>query len=402
LSSFSYRQIYNRIILPTTLILFAFACASAQSSVVTANAMDPDAVQHRIERARALAAAHQLGAAASELESLRASVRDAALRNITSLMLMGIYLEDANYVRAQAILEETFQARSAQKDDSVRTFFALAGQAINGVRSHVARYRSFGINTSGGDLPPEAQTDLDRVRSLLERMAAQAKEITKETPHAYDALALQEDVLGLRMSLARDNDDRDKWQTEYAAAREHLATSQIQVASLGRPPALAVVTSKIPNPFSPQKPAEQSDSVTATKTEGVPPPPPSIENQPATVPTPQTAATQPSSDSAGAAIPAQPNGPDQKLISTGSLSGRENKRVTAVYPVAAKANGSAGLVRVFIIVDENGKVWVTSSEGPMLLRKAAEDAARAWSFPPPVAGGKPVRLAGYLDFDFKP
>lgn len=399
MTSFSYWQTYTRIILPTILILFAFICASAQSSVVTANATDPDAVQRRIQRARALAAAHQLGAAASELESLRASVGDAALRNITSLMLMGIYLEDANYVRAQAILEETFQARSAQKDDSVRTFFALAGQAINGVRSHLARYRSFGINTSGGDLPSEAQTDLDRVRSLLERMAAQAKEITKETPHGYDALSLQEDVLGLRMSLARDNDDRDKWQTEYAAARERLATSQIQVASLGRPPALAAVTSKIPNPFSSQRPSGQSDTATATKTEA--PPPTTIQNPTATEPTPQPAATQPSSASAGADPVAKSDGPEPKLISTGSLSGRENKRVTAVYPAAAKANGSSGLVRVFVIVDEKGKVWVTSSEGPMLLRQAAEDAARAWGFPPPVAGGKPVRLAGYLDFDFK-
>jgi len=372
---------------------------SAQSSVVTANATDPDAVQRRIERARALAAAHQLGAAASELESLRASVGDAALRNITSLMLMGIYLEDANYVRAQAILEETFQARSAQKDDSVRTFFALAGQAINGVRSHLGRYRSFGINTSGGDLPSEAQTDLDRVRSLLERMAAQAKEITKENPHAYDALALQEDVLGLRMSLARDNDDRDKWQTEYAAAREHLATSQIQVASLGRPPALASVSSKIPNPFSSQKASGQSDTATGTKTE-VATPPRTTENQTPTEPTPQPVAT-PSSDSARAAAAAKVDGPEPKLISTGLLTGKENKRVNAVYPAAAKANGSSGLVRVFVIVDENGKVWVTSSEGPMLLRQAAEDAARAWVFPPPSVSGKPVRLAGYLDFDFK-
>jgi len=400
LSSFSYRQTYARIILPTTLILFAFICASAQSSVVTANATDPDAIQHRIQRARALAAAHQLGAAASELESLRASVGDAALRNITSLMLMGIYLEDANYVRAQAILEETFQARSAQKDDSVRTFYALAGQAINGVRSHLARNRSFGINTNGGDLPSEAQTDLDRVRSLLERMAAQAKDITKETPHAYDALALQEDVLGIRMSLARDNDDRDKWQTEYAAAREHLASSQIQVASLGRPPALAVVTSKIPNPFSSQKPTGQSETATATKTE-VAPRPTTVETQPATQPTPQAAATQPASDSAGAAPAPRPDAPEPKLISTGSLSGREKTRVSPVYPAAAKANGSVGLVRVFVIVDEKGKVWVTNSEGPMILRQAAEDAARAWSFAPPLVDGKMVRLAGYLDFDFK-
>jgi hypothetical protein len=37
----------------------------------------------------------------------------------------------------------------------------------------------------------------------------------------------------------------------------------------------------------------------------------------------------------------------------------------------------------------------------MILRQAAEDAARAWSFAPPLVDGKMVRLAGYLDFDFK-
>ena len=60
-----------------------------------------------------------------------------------------------------------------------------------------------------------------------------------------------------------------------------------------------------------------------------------------------------------------------------------------------------GTVRVFAIVDENGKIWMTNSEGPMLLRKAAEEAARGWTFPPSLVNSKPVRLAGYIDFDFK-
>ena len=56
---------------------------------------------------------------------------------------------------------------------------------------------------------------------------------------------------------------------------------------------------------------------------------------------------------------------------------------------------------MFAIVDENGKIWVTNSEGPQLLKKAAEDAARNWTFPPTMVSGKAVRVAGYLDFDFK-
>ena len=95
------------------------------------------------------------------------------------------------------------------------------------------------------------------------------------------------------------------------------------------------------------------------------------------------------------------SGAAPQLVSSGSLSGRESKRVTPVYPSAARNAGISGTVRVFAIVDEAGKIWVTNSEGPTLLRRAAEDAARNWTFPPTVVSGKPARIAGYLDFDFK-
>ena len=218
--------------------------------------------------------------------------------------------------------------------------------------------------------PAEANADLDRVRSLLERLIAQAKEISTQEGRSYDALALQEDVLGIRLALARNEDDRAKWQTEYLTAREKMATSQIQVASLGRSPALDAVTNRIPNPFAtkPATPAANSDAA------------------PVDVPPPTAVATP---------------GPEPQLISTGSLNGRETKRVTPAYPPQAKTHNVTGTVRVFAIIDENGKIWITNSEGPTLLRKAAEEAARAWTFPPSLVNGKPVRFAGYLDFDFK-
>jgi protein TonB len=145
-----------------------------------------------------------------------------------------------------------------------------------------------------------------------------------------------------------------------------MASSQIQVASLGRSPALDAVTNRIPNPFATKPSTADSDATPA--------------------PTPGATATA---------------GPEPQLISTGSLSGRETKRVTPVYPQQAKTHQVTGTVRVFAIIDENGKIWVTNSEGPVLLRKAAEEAARGWTFPPSLVNNKPVRLAGYLDFDFK-
>jgi len=56
-----------------------------------------------------------------------------------------------------------------------------------------------------------------------------------------------------------------------------------------------------------------------------------------------------------------------------------------------------------VTVDENGKVLeVSRSDGHELLRKAAEEAARQWRFQPTTVGGKPVRLSGYIEFNFAP
>jgi len=336
-----------------------------QSTGSSEDAVDP--LARRIERARALAAVHQLQAAATELENIRAAGNDVTLRNVATLMLLGIYLEEGNYGRSQSLLDETFQTRAAQKEESIRTYFAVAGQTVNGIRSHIARYRSYGINPSDSDLPAEANADLERVRGLLERVIGQAQEISKEQGRAYEAFALLEDVVGIRLALAKNDDDRARWQTEYLAAREKMASLQA-TASLGRSKALDAVTNRIPNPFA-TKPAEPQPTPEAVA--------------PVPTPTPTTTAAEP------------------ELVSAGSLSGRETKRVTPSYPQAAKSHNVTGTVRVFAIVDENGKIWVTNSEGPTMLRSAAEAAAKNWIFPPSTFNGRPVRIVGYLDFEFK-
>lgn len=377
-----------RPLLPTVFVLTVTVSAVAQMSAL--QNVTPDGTMARIERARALAAAHQLGSAATELEAVRGSVKDAALRNITTLMLIGIYLEEGNYVRPVALLDENFQARATQKDDSVRAYFAVAGQTINGIRSRLARYRSFGINVSDRTLPTEALKDLDHMRFLLERLIAQANEVTKENGRAYDAWALKEDVLGIRLSLARDDDDRARWHAEYVGAREKLASRQLQIASIGRPPALEAVTAKIPNPFAGPKPSGSPETTTIP-----------VASSEASLKRDQTteAANIPSSASATGV---QQSTSEPKTITLGSLNGRQLKRVVPSYPAQARTAGVYGTVRVFVLVDETGKVSVTSSEGPGLLLGAAEAAARGWVFPPTVVDGHTVRVAAFIDFDFKP
>ncbi len=73
MSSFPVSIRSLKFFLPTILVLINTVCALAQSSVVSESAPTVDPVHARIERARALAAAHQLQTAAVELENVRAS-----------------------------------------------------------------------------------------------------------------------------------------------------------------------------------------------------------------------------------------------------------------------------------------------------------------------------------------
>ena len=268
LRSFFFRP-YIHAIFPTVLVLITAAFAVGQSTGSGEDAADP--LARRLERARTLAAVHQLQAAATELENIRASGNDVTLRNVATLMLLGIYLEDGNYGRSQSLLEDTFNTRAAQKDESIRTYFAAAGQTVNGIRSHLARYRSYGINPSDADLPVEANTDLERVRGLLEKVIAQAQEISKEQGRAYEAFALLEDVLGIRLSLAKNDDDRAKWQTEYLTAREKMASSQAHL-SADRRLSMPSLT-EFPIPLPPNQLQLHAPEVTAPATTSTAPSP---------------------------------------------------------------------------------------------------------------------------------
>jgi len=289
-------------------------------------------------------------------------------------MLMVIYLEDGNYARAESLIEETFKERSQKKEASVRTYFALAGQAVNGARAHVARYRLFGINVSSQGMPPEAVADLDRLRSFLERMSAQGKELVKENAKANDAFALLEEISGIRTTLARDNEDREKWETEHSLARARLATLPTEIASIRGVPAMPLEAGETTRSISP--------AITAPQ-----PQPESVRS--AAVP----------SENKGSAPAAHPVG--SGALEVGSLAEKATNKVTPVYPQMAKNAGVSGLVRVKIVVDEAGSVaGIVWAEGPMMLRQAAQDALRQWKFQPVMVDGKPVKATGYVDFGF--
>lgn len=119
---------------------------------------------------------------------------------------------------------------------------------------------------------------------------------------------------------------------------------------------------------------------------------------------------------AGGNVPSQKNGVpaeadraseigavDQSgTVSAGFLNPRATRQVTPSYPDFARKSGVQGVVRVYVAVHESGKVsTVFKSEGHVLLRKAAESAAKQWKFPPTVIDWKSVKVTGYIEFDFK-
>ncbi len=373
------------------LLLILVICAVAAYAQVAAPAAaattDSEAMQKRIERARALAAAHNLTAAAFELDAIRSSTTDDAVRDVARIMLMGIHLEQGDYGRAQNLLEETFKARTPQHEGSTRSYFAVAGQTINGARAHLDRYRAFGFNVAEKDLPPEAVNDLDRLRGLLERLVEQSREIGAGDDKNTDAFALLEDVANLRAGLSRNEEDRAHWQGEVAQARQHLTSSGTRMAALSGNiaavnPTPAMIASKgIGAATTPRATEESSPAQTKN-------------------PEPKKESVTAVADSAVAST-AQPGG--AQLLNVGSLLDKATQKVSPTYPAFAKSARLAGVVRVELVVDEKGSVLsAQSTNGPDILRQAAIDAARRWRFRPTVSDGKPVRVTGFLSFNFAP
>lgn len=386
-------------------------CVHAQYLVQT----DAENAQQRITRARALAAVGNLPAARSELESLsHAQNADESVHEIALVLLVGVYLEQADYGYAENLLNETFAARQAQRDAATHAYFALAGQVINGVRTHIERYRALGLDVSDASLPPEAASDLDHLRGLLERVAAQGKQLGAESGRTLEAWALIEEAAGLRTRLARNAGERTQWQHEVADARQRIAGADPRLSANNAAPNArtqadtnhattpANAANAAPSSAAPASvPAQSAPTQTATlnsehnSASAVSPtttPPVNVPSVPEAN-APSSASSKPADEAAAAA--AQPVNLGATLIT------KAKEKIAPAYPAQARSARVAGNVIVFITVDEKGEVAeVQRTNGPELLRRAAEEAARRWKFHPTIINGQPVRVSGYISFNF--
>ncbi|HEY0173007.1 MAG TPA: TonB family protein, partial [Pyrinomonadaceae bacterium] len=364
-------------------------------------AAETDAAQKRLARARALAAIGKLAAAAADLESLRATSKDESVRDVARVLLMAILVEMPDYSRALSLLDESFRARAAGQagDAATHGYFAIAGQMVNAVRTHLERYRAFGVNVAdASELPPEAASDVEQLRGLLDRVVEQARALHAEQlkgsadgSKGLDAAALLEDAATVRMRIARHDRDRARWQAEVSEARQHLFSSEMRIASISQPP----VARATPAPSAAATAARPS----ATDNRSAQPP----RAEPKTAaPTNTQANTQPAAPAAqppasGGTAAAEGVTP----VSVGSLLGKARQRVTPSYPQIARAARVTGNVTVYLVVNEKGEVEsVQRALGPPQLQQAAVDAARRFKFNPTEVDGRAVRVSGYLSFNF--
>jgi TonB family protein len=391
-----------------------------------ASAAETEAVQKRLARARSLAAIGKLAAAASELEALRASTKDDSVRDVARILQMAIFVEMPDYARAASLLDEAFNARTQGQTDDAAThaYFALAGQTVNSVRTHLERYRAFGINVSTPtDLPAEANSDLNELRGLLERLSAQAKTLHDEQlkgsdarMRGLDAAALLEDAATVRMRIARHEQDRAQWQAVVSEARQHLFSSEMRIASISEipvarsaPPATqpvantsAPAASSSKSSTAPAKGEQKTDAAAqkSSKKSKQPTPSGTNSNTVAATAAPNNAqppAVQPNASQTPSGGARNGNTP----VAVGSLTSKAKQRISPSYPAIARAARVAGTVTVYLIVNEKGEVeTVQKLEGPPQLQQAAADAARRWRFNPTLIDGQPVRVTGFVSFNF--
>lgn len=390
----------------------------AAADAAAASTAETEAVQKRLARARSLAAIGKLAAAAGELEALRASTKEESVRDVARILQMAIFVEMPDYARAASLLDEAFNARTQGRTDDSAThaYFALAGQAVNSVRTHLERYRAFGINVSAPtDLPAEANGDINEIRGLLEHLSTQAKALHDEQTkgggeggtRGLDAAALLEDAATVRMRIARHEQDRAQWQAIVSEARQHLFSSDMRIASISeipaarRAPAATQPTASTSTPAaSSPKSAQKADAQKSSKKSQQQKPSGTNSNAAtATVPpkNAQPPAQQPSESQTQAGGAKAGGSP----VAVGSLTSKAKQRVSPSYPAIARAARVTGTVTVFLVVNEKGEVeTVQRLDGPQQLQQAAADAARRWRFNPTLIDGQPVRVTGYLSFNF--
>jgi len=386
-----------------------------------------DVMRERVAKAKAHIAVRNYGAAIYELENIRRETSDQTVHGVTNVLLVNSFLEQGDYKRAQ-----DFLTALSKKPGASAIYFAAASQVVKGARNQMERYRLLGLAVADPKLPKDAVADVDKMRETLEKVIEQTKVLSKDQAQTSNAMALMEEATTARSGLARDDYDANRWKDETAAAREDLASSRsVVVNAVSEIPTMPTDTAAINNPPQPtvnpvQLPialpvpntstnktniAENAQAKNLPVTET---PPKEIEKtsqSPTNGPVNSTLPTRTRrTEEAEKPIAVQANktaAPTETRIdassplAVGSLVGYATQKSNPVYPAAARNMRMTGVVKVDLMVDENGQVAeVQNTSGPAMLQRAAMDAVKKWKFKPFTRGGQATKATGFINFNF--
>jgi TonB family protein len=268
--------------------------------------------------------------------------------------------------------------------------------------------------------------DLEKMRETLELVITQAREIGTKKEKAADAMALLEEAGNSRSMLARDDYDSRRWKDEVLDTREQMVNSGSVIVNavnplpgetIGAPALVAANGDTNSKPADPPvvmqpvadvkpvtereqeiKPEEKKADTTIVAQNAV-----AQNSQPVTVPS--APPTQPKTEEPKTETPVQilrPRVADNgEPMEVGALLAYATNQPPPVYPQTAKNLRTTGIVRVEVMVNEEGEVEeVQKTSGPSMLQSAAKDAIRKWRFKPFTRDGQAVKARGFVSFNF--
>ncbi|MEP6925815.1 MAG: TonB family protein [Pyrinomonadaceae bacterium] len=392
--------------------------------------------QDRLLKVRGMIAARQLPGAAFELEKLKKETSDDALQSVVRTMLIGVYLEQPNYDRAKDLLEDTYKRNKNRKNGMENIYLPVASQFIRGAENQLERYKRLGFNLADPKLPAEAVADLDRWRKMLETIVEQAKQMSADEKKSGEALALLEEAANARAGLARDNYEAAVWHNAMDDTREMIANAQSKVTDVDGATVdmKNVAEIKLPAPTESTTIVTNSSQIailaptrTPPTTEGISP----ASNQQNNNVMQKAGSADDMDNNPGNGI-SEPDAPattnirsrttaqkidspktvniiktdlqvvdNDELVKMDSLVDLATRKFPPTYPATARTARVAGIVKVEVVVDKEGSVAeVKTSEGPEMLRRAAAEAVKRWKFKPATRDGQPVRMSGFVNFNF--
>ncbi len=398
------------------LVLISFFVINAQTSA--------DVMRERVAKAKAFIAVKNYSAAIYELENIRRETSDSTVHGVINVLLMNSYLEQGDYKRAQEFLTELSNPKKINQSGAMTNYSVVAAQVIRGARTQLERYRALGLSVADRNLPVEASTDVQKMRETLELVVEQSKVLGKDKDKTANAMALLEEATSTRRSLAKDDYDGNRWKNEAADARELLATSRsVVVNAVIETPTETTVPQ---NTVASNNPPTTAKTETSTTIPTVSPITTPIMLPVGKQPNPSTDKSNPAEPAAKIEKPQEEikktdtetasnqNKPNTETIAVsldtvkstaplvvGSLIEYATSKSNPVYPPTAKTLRMTGVVRVELVIDEQGQVTkVQNTSGPSLLQRSATDAIRKWKFKPFIRDGEPVKATGFVSFNF--